>query len=202
MERLRCKSKIFYVYEHWRSDTNQPFWVGKGHDRRAYKFRRNQKYNNIVAKLSRLGMCVEVRMIEHGLPEHEAFALEIIRIAFWRSRGVDLTNLTDGGEGTSGRKFTVEQRKKIGDAHRGKPERPFSAAHRKKLGDLHRGKSKSAAHRKKLGDAQLGRYHALEHVRKSVEARKRQRALRKAMDANVFSLILFKWMSADGKSAA
>lgn len=90
---------IFYVYEHWRPDKNVPFWVGKGHSDRAYIFRRNLHYNNIVAKLARFGMCVEVRMVENGLPEHEAFALETVRIHYWRSKGIKLTNQSDGGEG-------------------------------------------------------------------------------------------------------
>jgi hypothetical protein len=56
--------KIFYVYEHWRPDKDVCFYVGKGKDGRANVFsRKNAHYNSIVAKLARLGMCVEVRLV-------------------------------------------------------------------------------------------------------------------------------------------
>lgn len=95
--------KKFYVYEHWRLDRDECFYVGKGKDKRAYKMRdRNLHHRAIMAKLSRDGSGMDVRMVATGLTEDEAFLLEIERIAFWRSVGVDLANLTNGGEGTSG----------------------------------------------------------------------------------------------------
>lgn len=47
-------------------------------------------------------------MVAGDLSESEAFALEVERIAMWRSDGTDLANLTNGGEGSSGRKHTEE----------------------------------------------------------------------------------------------
>lgn len=105
MKRLKPKH-IFYVYEHWRPDKDICFWVGKGHKRRAYEFKRNKHYDKVVAKLKQLGMCVEVRMVDSGLLEAEAHQLEVERIAFWRSQGIKLTNATDGGEGVSGYKHS------------------------------------------------------------------------------------------------
>ena len=32
----------FYVYEHWRPDRGECFYVGKGHGRRAYDMRRGR----------------------------------------------------------------------------------------------------------------------------------------------------------------
>lgn len=125
--------KKFYVYEHWRPDKDECFWVGKGNGNRAYSFERNRYYNFIVNKLTALGMCVEVRLVESGLPEHEAFALEKVRIAFWRSRGVQLANLTDGGDGPAGwkppkgwasRMHTPEAKKKAGAKRRGRKRSP------------------------------------------------------------------------------
>ena len=90
----------FYIYEHWRPDRDECFYVGKGHGVRANWLRgRNQHHRAIQAKLSRLGMAVEVRMVRTGLSEDEAFTLEIERIAFWRNAGVDLANITNGGRG-------------------------------------------------------------------------------------------------------
>lgn len=69
---------IFYVYEHWRPDRGECFYVGKGKGGRANELRhnRNRFHKFIQAKLSRLGTAVEVRIISDCLSESEAFALE------------------------------------------------------------------------------------------------------------------------------
>ena len=104
--------KKFYVYEHWRLDRDECFYVGKGKGGRAYKMRdRNAHHRAIMDKLSREGSGMEVRMVATGLTEDEAFTLEVERIAFWRGIGVDLANRTNGGEGTSG--FSAHNRQKV-----------------------------------------------------------------------------------------
>jgi hypothetical protein len=124
---------IFYVYEHWRPDLDVCFWVGKGHGNRAYDLRRNFHYNNVVKKLSRLGMCVEVRLVQSGLAEDAAFALERERIAFWRSAGVQLANYTDGGEGVSGLRHS-EATKQLIREKRAAQKIAHSAETKKKIG--------------------------------------------------------------------
>ncbi len=150
---------ISYVYEHWRPDRDECFYVGKGSGSRAndMKRSRNRHHKAISAKLSRLGMCVEVRMIANGLTEDEAFALEIERIAFWRADGADLANITPGGDGVRGirhtdefkeaarirwlgRKHTEESRQKMREAALGKVRSPetrakMSAAHTGRVWD-------------------------------------------------------------------
>lgn len=124
----------FYVYEHWRPDRDECFYVGKGFGRRAnVMYARNRHHTAIQAKLSRLGLCVEVRLVDSNLSEGDALALEIERISFWRESGVDLANLTAGGDGTSnpsdetralmraaklGRTLTDEHKAKIGEKSR------------------------------------------------------------------------------------
>jgi hypothetical protein len=94
---------MFYVYEHWRPDRDECFYVGKGMGGRANKMRdRNLHHRAIVKKLSALGMAVEVRMVATGLDEETAFEIEVERIAFWRAAGIDLANKTNGGDGVSG----------------------------------------------------------------------------------------------------
>lgn len=96
-------SGIFYVYEHWRLDRDECFYVGKGKGNRAYLTKnRNRHHKAICAKLKRIGSAFEIRIVASGLSEEEAFRLERERIAFWRGMGCDLTNMTDGGEGVSG----------------------------------------------------------------------------------------------------
>jgi hypothetical protein len=178
----RLKRVYFYVYEHWRPDLNLPFWVGKGKGRRAQIFKRgkNKTYNGIVDTLSRLGMCVEVKMVESSLPQREAFALEKVRIAFWLSRGVQLANIAKGGQGSSGwhhtekwkrenskrvkgRKDSKKTREKKRKAAQNRtPEhlanlskallgRPLSQEHCEKLSVAHANVPLSKAHRKSLG---------------------------------------------------
>ena len=115
---LYCGLGGYYVYEHWRPDRDECFYIGKGKGGRSAQFRhgRNRHYRSVVAKLSGLGMCVEVRMVASGLTESEAFALEIERIAFWRSLEVGIVNLTNGGEGPSGYKQTIAHREKNSQA--------------------------------------------------------------------------------------
>jgi hypothetical protein len=92
----------FYVYEHWRPDINQCFYVGKGKGKRAFRFSHRKNYHgNIIRKLAALGMEPEVRFVATDLVEGMAFLLEKDRIAFWRRQGASLANLTDGGEGVN-----------------------------------------------------------------------------------------------------
>jgi hypothetical protein len=146
---------IFYVYEHWRSDTDVCFWVGKGHGRRAYRFKRNPHYNKIIKKLARLGMCVEVRLVANGLDEPTSFSIERERIAFWRSAGVALANYTDGGEGSSGRLHSEETRLRFSETRKG---RKLSPEHRANISagllrnNGFKGKAHSEATRAKIAE--------------------------------------------------
>jgi hypothetical protein len=107
----------FYVYEHWRLDRDECFYVGKGHGGRAYNMRhRNQHHKAIQAKVSRIGSAIEVRIVSSGLSEQSAFSLEIERIQFWENCGLDLANHTKGGTGTVGYKFTDSQKETLSNA--------------------------------------------------------------------------------------
>lgn len=108
----------FYVYEHWRLDKDECFYVGKGKGKRAYSSNRNQHWKNIVAKLERVGSAWEVRIVKSGLSEKDAFDLEIERINFWANK-VDLSNKTGGGLGHSNP--TQETRDKLRAGKIGKP---------------------------------------------------------------------------------
>jgi len=115
-------SGTYYVYEHWRLDRDECFYVGKGKAGRAFSSKnRNRHHKAICAKLSREGFAMEVRMVATGLCEKKAFSLEIERIAFWREIGADLVNVTNGGEGTSGMRHTDEVKKHLSAMNKGKP---------------------------------------------------------------------------------
>ena len=104
----------FYVYEHWRSDTNQCFYVGKGQRRRAWDMKlRGTVHRRTIAKLLKSGLVPEVRIVAEGMAESDAFALEVARIALYRGRGHKLANMTNGGQGMGGRKVPEETRAKM-----------------------------------------------------------------------------------------
>lgn len=119
----------FCVYEHWRPDTAACFYVGKGKMRRARSFEeRNPRYGRIVAKLQSLGLKPVVRIIREMLTDPQAIALEIELIAYWRSRGSEITNCTDGGDGASGRLHSDSTKAKIGARAKGRKHSPETIA--------------------------------------------------------------------------
>lgn len=172
---------MFYVYEHWRPDRDEPFYVGKGKGSRANMMaRRNPHHKAIQAKLHRLGLAVEVRIIASSLTEEEAFEMEKSRIAMWVEAGIDLANKTIGGEGSTGhiglrgekslrfgkpstfqgRKHTEEAKKKVSIANKGKQPRlgaTLSEESKEKISKAKKGKKLSEEHRVKLSQAHKAR---------------------------------------------
>jgi len=172
-------ANVFYVYEHWRPDTDFPFYVGKGKGARAYKFRgRNKHHQNIVNKLADLGMCVEVRLVASSLSEDAAFKIEKERIAMWRDFGISLCNKTDGGDGVSGFVMPDEARRKMSVAKKGKPGRAtmagrkHSAETKKKMSEAQKGKPKSHEHSAKVGASNRGKVISEEAKKKMSDAKK------------------------------
>jgi hypothetical protein len=188
----------FYVYEHWRPDRDECFYVGKGHGARANDMRRgrNRFHKFIQLKLSRLGYLVEVRLIAQGLTEEEAFTIEVERIAMWHADGADLANLTDGGEGSSGLRHTEEQKRAVSAKLTGRIASAEACAklsaaamgNQRGLGtkkspeaiertaSAHRGKPKSAEHRAKISAAKraqnlAGRHHHSSETIERIRAR-------------------------------
>jgi len=165
-------TSVFYVYEHWRLDRDECFYVGKGKGIRAYKMRdRNAHHRAIMGKLSREGSGMEVRMVATGLTEDEAFAIEVERIAFWREAGIDLANRTNGGDGVSGLKMSDEAKAKMSAAKLGKKQKPDVVARRiapligrkqpreaiEMGAEKRRGNPLSAEHKAKISAAHTGK---------------------------------------------
>jgi hypothetical protein len=96
-------TRLFYVYEHWRPDKEECFYVGKGRGIRANNMsRRNAHHKAIQAKLASIGMVVEVRLVASGVSQDEAFEIEVKRIKFWKEFGIKLANKSNGGDGNTG----------------------------------------------------------------------------------------------------
>lgn len=139
--------KAFLVYEHWRPDRGVCFYVGKGKKKRAHSFQRNSRHDRIVAKLRRLGLEPEVRIVHSVETNDEASTLEIERIAFWRAAGASLANYTNGGDGTPGYRFSAAQREKVRKRATG---RILSAETRTKMAASRRGGKRTAETKSKM----------------------------------------------------
>jgi hypothetical protein len=125
----------YLVYEHWRSDTNTCFYVGKSNARsnRAHRFsNRSKHHNGVVAKLSATGHEVIVKVVDRDLPEVSAHILERMRISTYRALGFSLANHTDGGEGVSGHRHDEAFKKRVSQFFSG---RKASASTRQKMSE-------------------------------------------------------------------
>jgi hypothetical protein len=94
----------YYVYEHYKPNCDEPFWVGKGSGARATLLSKNSGRNNHWYNIVKKYGC-EVRFVATNLTEIEALWLETICIKGWGRADLGegpLTNKTDGGEGQSG----------------------------------------------------------------------------------------------------
>jgi len=170
----------YYVYEHWRPDTDLCFYVGAGKGLRAGNMKaRNKAHLAIQAELARQGMCVEVKLVRGQLTQDEAHTLEIERIAMWRGMGVSLANQGDGGPGAAGLKHSAESRARRSEAMmgntrgKGVPRGPRSDETRAKISAAQLGKKQSEETKQKRADANRGQKRSAEARQKMSEAARR-----------------------------
>lgn len=106
---------LFYVYIHRRADDGRVFYVGKGNRYRAWHTgkMRSEYWNRIVEKHGRT-----VHIAVSGLTNQQAIAIEIDFIKHYGRE--NLCNMTDGGEGVSGRKHSEEAKRRIRAGNIGK----------------------------------------------------------------------------------
>lgn len=174
-----------YVFGH------QPIYVGKGKRKRAYYY----KYHNVCLrnKIKKFGRPI-IYILSRGMTEKQSLLLERKVIAEIGRIGVGagpLCNLTDGGEGNSGYKWTEQNKKRMSELKKGKVTwikgKHHSEETKKKMASSHKGKKLSVEHRrklsevrssmseetrKKMSDAKKGKPLSEEHRRKLSEANK------------------------------
>jgi hypothetical protein len=169
---------MYYVYQHRRNDTNAVFYVGKGKGYRCnQKTGRNIYWHRVADKY---GYSVEKVIID--LDEELALLVEYELIDKYKKLNFRLSNLSDGGEGTSGYKFTPEQIAKlkihhIGKKHSAETKAKMSAAKKGKtpnnFGKVYKMKKPMPLElRLKLGEQRRGRVMSEESSQKKSLATK------------------------------
>ena len=154
--------KQFYVYMYLRED-GTPYYIGKGANKRAWSKQRRIKKPEDESRIA---------IHTEDLTEDQAFALEMELIDKYgrKDNGTGiLRNLTDGGEGNSGRTMTETHRQRIANAKTGLKAtqeakesmsnaqlgKKHSEETRRKMSKSHTGKIRSDDHNKKLGKARM-----------------------------------------------
>lgn len=114
---------IFYVYVLFRPWNGQPFYVGKGKGKRCKTHKtfgnkhRNKHIAHVFEKAAKLSLEVPVVKVREDMSELEAFETEKALISAIGRDDIGLgplANLTDGGDGPTGRRATEAQKKANG----------------------------------------------------------------------------------------
>ena len=121
----------FYTYAHFKADTGEIFYIGKGTGRRYLQGwtksgHRSEWWKRVVDKHG-----YRAEILAEWPTEQEAFEHERFLISSLKDIGAPLTNLSDGGLGASGAKRSPEVCEKIGSRYRGKK---LSESHCKNIG--------------------------------------------------------------------
>ena len=156
---------MYYTYGHYKADSKELFYIGKGKNNRAYeKDSRSDYWRNIVNKYD-----YTVEIFAEWESEKDAFIHERFLIDCFRDL-TNLCNLTDGGDGCSGYIWTDEQkaklklrihpnigkktpdhvRKQIGLSQLGVVRGPHSKEHSQKIGQALKGKPKTPEQAQRL----------------------------------------------------
>jgi hypothetical protein len=147
----------------------EPFYIGKGKDNRCYihfiNVKKKSLKNHRIKKILKEGYTPIVKIIKTNLTEIDAFEIEkelIKTIGRHDQQKGPLTNLTDGGDGTSGFKHTIEARSKIIKARKGKTYEEIygkekAMEERKKRSEKLKGQIRSKEVRIKISKTQKGR---------------------------------------------
>jgi hypothetical protein len=165
---------IDYNYNNW-------YYIGKTSSSIEERFnshkcacRKNKTKNHKVwNKSANEGNQPEIILLEETNNETELNKLEKWYIAYFKSIGVKLTNLTDGGDGLSGHIFSTEHKNKISENRKGKytitqehinilkmaNTRPRSEEFKARRKEIRTGAKWSEEVKKKISESNKGKHH-------------------------------------------
>ena len=115
----------YYVYGYFRND-GTPYYIGKGCLRRAWSWHWTIKKPKNPA---------HIKILLNGMSENEALEAEkdLISLLGRKKNGTGcLWNLTDGGQGTSGRFHSSQSKKLMSKNRRGKGPKTQSEEHKRR----------------------------------------------------------------------
>lgn len=141
----------FYVYAYLRED-GSPYYIGKGEKLRAWKPHRRRNGADLLPKCSD-----RIIVLYANLTELWSIVLERKLIRWYGRKDLGtgiLVNLTDGGEGTTGRVFTDLQKSTMREIMRG---RGPSKKTRKAVSIARKGAIDTTATKEKKRLAHLGK---------------------------------------------
>jgi hypothetical protein len=146
----------YYTYAYLR-ENRTPYYIGKGKGGRAW----SNSGRKIAKKPRDLN---RILILKQNLTEKEAFRHEIYMIAIFGKKASGdgiLWNITDGGEGSSGRSLSEETKRKISKSRKGKVLNREARAKRLESMRGRRGtffgKSHSEETRRKIAEAHMGK---------------------------------------------
>jgi hypothetical protein len=176
----------FYAYVYRDPSRNmEPFYVGKGTGKRAYRHTSKKDTSQMARRLAAMkvnGIEPDIEIIR-AIDESHAFFLESCLIELFGRRDLKigtLLNMTDGGEGTSGRvasdasksktansltgvKHTPERRAKISASRKGKKLSPEA---RVKMSESQKARLACPVLRVRIAEKSRGRKHTAESIAK------------------------------------
>ena len=122
----------YYVYLHFRKDTGEVFYVGKGSgNRHLIKSNRSLHWKRVVDKYGYYST-----ILHDNLSEEESFKTEIYYIDLYKGQ---LVNKTLGGEGSSGRKWSPSEKVRQ-NMSKGQKGKVLSEEHKRKTSQSLKGR--------------------------------------------------------------
>jgi hypothetical protein len=199
---LLTKSTSYMTYAHYRNDTNQIFYIGKGSGNRPFNtFNRSKYWKSVAEKHG-----YSIKILAQWNNENDAFVHEEFLISYFRNAGHPLVNSSSGGRGGStgairtqefkdqvsarfkGIPKTEETKKKLSLAKLGKSGYIRTQEWKDNISKRLTGKRKSDEHKKKISESKRGKSNLLLigdlNPSKSIENRLKKSIAMKSFYAN------------------